>query len=161
MHCCEPERLCRSANVEDLEWWRWIPCGCKRERRAGLADYAISSGDDRRDTQNRLHERQRHDGRVHVQDESMSRANSATRRTRVLIVDDHPMTRAGLVHVIIHKPDMGAAKPKMPPRRSLPWTRKNPIWCSPTSRFPARAGWSLSRTLKRCIPGLPHLLFRF
>ena len=36
----------------------------------------------------------------------MSRANSATRRTRVLIVDDHPMTRAGLVHVINHQPDM-------------------------------------------------------
>jgi DNA-binding NarL/FixJ family response regulator len=27
-------------------------------------------------------------------------------KTRVLIVDDHPMTRAGLVHVINHQPDL-------------------------------------------------------
>jgi DNA-binding NarL/FixJ family response regulator len=36
----------------------------------------------------------------------MSRANPAKNRTRVLIVDDHPMTRAGLVHVINHQPDL-------------------------------------------------------
>lgn len=36
----------------------------------------------------------------------MSRANSATNRMRVLIVDDHPMTRMGLVHVINHEPDL-------------------------------------------------------
>jgi DNA-binding NarL/FixJ family response regulator len=28
------------------------------------------------------------------------------KKTRVLIVDDHPMTRAGLVHVINHQPDL-------------------------------------------------------
>ena len=27
-------------------------------------------------------------------------------KIRVLIVDDHPMTRAGLVHVINHQPDL-------------------------------------------------------
>ena len=30
----------------------------------------------------------------------------AIQKTRVLIVDDHPMTRAGLVHVINHQPDL-------------------------------------------------------
>ena len=36
----------------------------------------------------------------------MSRANPTTNRVRVLIVDDHPMTCAGLVHVINHEPDL-------------------------------------------------------
>jgi DNA-binding NarL/FixJ family response regulator len=35
------------------------------------------------------------------------RAGKATvKKTRVLIVDDHPMTRAGLVHVINHQPEL-------------------------------------------------------
>jgi DNA-binding NarL/FixJ family response regulator len=36
----------------------------------------------------------------------MKRGESAIRRMRVLIVDDHPMTRAGLAHMINHQPDM-------------------------------------------------------
>jgi DNA-binding NarL/FixJ family response regulator len=36
----------------------------------------------------------------------MSGAKAAVKKTRVLIVDDHPMTRAGLVHVINHQPDL-------------------------------------------------------
>jgi DNA-binding NarL/FixJ family response regulator len=36
----------------------------------------------------------------------MSGAKTAVKKTRVLIVDDHPMTRAGLVHVINHQPDL-------------------------------------------------------
>ncbi len=35
------------------------------------------------------------------------RAGRATvKKTRVLVVDDHPMTRAGLIHVINHQPDL-------------------------------------------------------
>jgi DNA-binding NarL/FixJ family response regulator len=36
----------------------------------------------------------------------MRGAKTAVKKTRVLIVDDHPMTRAGLVHVINHQPDL-------------------------------------------------------
>jgi DNA-binding NarL/FixJ family response regulator len=36
----------------------------------------------------------------------MKREKPTVKKTRVLIVDDHPMTRAGLVHVINHQPDM-------------------------------------------------------
>jgi DNA-binding NarL/FixJ family response regulator len=36
----------------------------------------------------------------------MKAGKQTTKKTRVLIVDDHPMTRAGLVHVINHQPDM-------------------------------------------------------
>jgi len=36
----------------------------------------------------------------------MRAGNATVKKTRVLIVDDHPMTRAGLVHVINHQPDL-------------------------------------------------------
>jgi DNA-binding NarL/FixJ family response regulator len=36
----------------------------------------------------------------------MRGAKTTVKKTRVLIVDDHPMTRAGLVHVINHQPDL-------------------------------------------------------
>src|ERR1700736_1074188 len=159
MHRGEPNRLCRPANVEDLEWWRWIPCRCQRERRAGLADYAISSGDDRSDTQNRLSERQRHDGCVHVQDESMSRANSAKRQTRVLIVDDHPMTRAGLVHVINHQPDMvvcGEAENAAEALDALDEGKPDLVLADIT--LPGKSGLELIKDIKAMHPRLPTLV---
>lgn len=36
----------------------------------------------------------------------MRAAKATVKKTRVLVVDDHPMTRAGLVHVINHQPDL-------------------------------------------------------
>jgi two-component system, NarL family, response regulator DevR len=36
----------------------------------------------------------------------MKPGKSVVRPVRVLIGDDHPMTRSGLVHVINHQPDM-------------------------------------------------------
>jgi YesN/AraC family two-component response regulator len=36
----------------------------------------------------------------------MKPAKPSIRRVRVLIVDDHPMTRAGLAHMINHQTDM-------------------------------------------------------
>ena len=36
----------------------------------------------------------------------MKPGKSAIRRVRIMIVDDHPMTRAGLAHMINHQPDM-------------------------------------------------------
>ena len=36
----------------------------------------------------------------------MRAAKATVKKTRVLVVDDHPMTRAGLIHVINHQPDL-------------------------------------------------------
>jgi nitrate/nitrite-specific signal transduction histidine kinase len=122
IHRCEPEQLRGSINVENHGQRRWIPGGREGERRAGLADYGISRGDDRSDFQNRLSERQRHHGGMHIQIEPMTTAKPVAKGTRVLIVDDHPTTRAGLVHLINRQPDLGGVrrKPKMPARRLMP-----------------------------------------
>src|SRR4029077_2060502 len=155
IHRCEPERLCRSAKAEDLEWWCWIPCEC--EKRAGLADYAISSGDDRSDTQNRLGERQRHDGRVHVK--SMSRANLATKRTRLLIVDDHPITRAGLVHLINRQPDMvvcGEAKNAAEALDAVDAGKPDLVLAD--IALPGKSGLELIKDIKAIHPGLSTLV---
>src|SRR4029077_3371634 len=157
IHRCEPERLCRSAKAEDLEWWCWIPCECEREKRAGLADYAISSGDDRSDTQNRLGERQRHDGRVHVK--SMSRANLATKRTRLLIVDDHPITRAGLVHLINRQPDMvvcGEAKNAVEALDAVDAGKPDLVLAD--IALPGKSGLELIKDIKAIHPGLSTLV---
>jgi DNA-binding NarL/FixJ family response regulator len=52
----------------------------------------------------------------------MTTAKPVAKGTRVLIVDDHPTTRAGLVHLINRQPDLGGVrrKPKMPARRLMP-----------------------------------------
>ena len=36
----------------------------------------------------------------------MRAAKATVKKTRILVVDDHPMTRAGLIHVINHQPDL-------------------------------------------------------
>src|SRR5260370_22620279 len=159
IHRCEPERLCRSAKAEELEWWGWIPCGCEREKRAGLADYAISSGDDRSDTQNCLGERRRHDGRAHVQYQSMSRANSTPKRTRLLIVDDHPITRAGLVHLINRQPDMvvcGEAKNAAEALNAVDADKPDLVLADIT--LPGKSGLELIKDIKAIQPGLPTLV---
>lgn len=43
---------------------------------------------------------------MHLQPTPMSAAKSKRNATRVMIVDDHPMTRDGLVHLIDREPDL-------------------------------------------------------
>jgi len=96
---------------------------------------------------------------VHVKDESMSRANSSKRRTRVLIVDDHPMTRAGLVHVIDHQPDMvvcGEAENATEALAALDASQPDLVLADIT--LPGKSGLELIKDIRAIHPGLPTLV---
>ena len=96
---------------------------------------------------------------MHVQEEAMSRANSATRRTRVLIVDDHPMTRAGLVHVINHQPDMvvcGEAENAAKALAAVDAGKPDLVLADIT--LPGKSGLELIKDIKAMHPRLPTLV---
>jgi DNA-binding NarL/FixJ family response regulator len=96
---------------------------------------------------------------VHIQDEWMSRANPATNRTRVLIVDDHPMTRAGLVHVINHQPDLvicGEAENAAEALDAVDARRPDLVLADIT--LPGKSGLELIKDIKAIRPELPILV---
>jgi DNA-binding NarL/FixJ family response regulator len=96
---------------------------------------------------------------VHIQDAWMSRANPATNRTRVLIVDDHPMTRAGLVHVINHQPDLvicGEAENAAEALDAVDARRPDLVLADIT--LPGKSGLELIKDIKAIRPELPILV---
>jgi DNA-binding NarL/FixJ family response regulator len=89
----------------------------------------------------------------------MSRANPATNRTRVLIVDDHPMTRAGLVHVINHQPDLvvcGEAENADEALDAVDACRPDLVLADIT--LPGKSGLELIKDIKAIRPELPILV---
>jgi DNA-binding NarL/FixJ family response regulator len=89
----------------------------------------------------------------------MSRANPATNGTRVLIVDDHPMTRAGLVHVINHQPDLvvcGEAENAAEALDAVDASRPDLVLADIT--LPGKSGLELIKDIKALRPGLPILV---
>jgi DNA-binding NarL/FixJ family response regulator len=93
------------------------------------------------------------------QDEWMSGANPATNRTRVLIVDDHPMTRAGLVHVINRQPDLvvcGEAENAAEALDAVGACRPDLVLADIT--LPGKSGLELIKDIKAIRPGLPILV---
>jgi DNA-binding NarL/FixJ family response regulator len=96
---------------------------------------------------------------VHIQDEWMSRANPAANRTRVLIVDDHPMTRAGLVHVINHQPDLVVcceAENAAEALDAVDACRPDLVLADIT--LPGKSGLELIKDIKAIRPELPILV---
>ena len=96
---------------------------------------------------------------MHIQDEWMSRANPATNRTRVLIVDDHPMTRAGLVHVINHQPDLVVcceAENAAEALDAVDACRPDLVLADIT--LPGKSGLELIKDIKAIHPELPILV---
>jgi len=76
-----------------------------------------------------------------------------------LIVDDHPMTRAGLAHMINHQPDMivsGEAESAAQALAALEASEPDLMLVDIT--LPGKSGLELIKDLKAMHPGLPVLV---
>jgi len=89
----------------------------------------------------------------------MKRGKSTIRRVRVLIVDDHPMTRAGLAHMINHQPDMIVSGEAESAAQALAALETNePDLMLVDITLPGKSGLELIKDLKAMHPGLPVLV---
>ena len=81
------------------------------------------------------------------------------KKTRILIVDDHPMTRAGLVHLINHQPEMvvyGEAEDAAQALDLLASKRPDLMLIDIT--LPGKSGLELVKDVKAMHPDLPMLV---
>jgi DNA-binding NarL/FixJ family response regulator len=89
----------------------------------------------------------------------MSRSNSVTNRMRVLIVDDHPMTRAGLVHLITHQSDLVVCAEAENAADALDAVEASePDLVLADITLPGKSGLELIKDIKAIRPGLPILV---
>jgi DNA-binding NarL/FixJ family response regulator len=89
----------------------------------------------------------------------MRPGKATVRRARVLIVDDHPMTRAGLAHMINHQPDMMVSAEAENAVRALSALEANePDLVLLDITLPGKNGLELIKDLKAMHPGLPVLV---
>jgi len=81
------------------------------------------------------------------------------KKTRILIVDDHPMTRGGLVHLINHQPEMvvyGEAEDAAQALDLLASERPDLMLIDIT--LPGKSGLELVKDVKAMHPDLPMLV---
>jgi DNA-binding NarL/FixJ family response regulator len=81
------------------------------------------------------------------------------KKTRILIVDDHPMTRSGLVHLINHQPEMvvdGEAEDAAQALDLLASKRPDLMLIDIT--LPGKSGLELIKDVKAMHPDLPMLV---
>jgi DNA-binding NarL/FixJ family response regulator len=89
----------------------------------------------------------------------MKPAKSSIRRARVLIVDDHPMTRAGLAHLINHQTDMLASGEAENAAQALAALEVNvPDLVLLDITLPGKSGLEVIKDIKAMRPGLPVLV---
>jgi DNA-binding NarL/FixJ family response regulator len=89
----------------------------------------------------------------------MKRDKSTVRRVRVLIVDDHPMTRAGLAHMINHQPDMIVSGETESAGQALAALEANqPDIVLLDITLPGKSGLEVIKDIKAMHPGLPVLV---
>jgi DNA-binding NarL/FixJ family response regulator len=89
----------------------------------------------------------------------MKQAKPSIRRARVLIVDDHPMTRSGLAHMINHQPDMivgGEAENADQTLAALEVSVPDLVLLDIT--LPGKSGLEVIKDIKAIQPGLPVLV---
>jgi DNA-binding NarL/FixJ family response regulator len=86
----------------------------------------------------------------------MKSGKSTIRRVRILIVDDHPMTRAGLAHMINHQPDMIVSGEAESAAQALAALEANePDLMLLDITLPGKGGLELIKDIKAMRPGLP------
>jgi DNA-binding NarL/FixJ family response regulator len=81
------------------------------------------------------------------------------KKVRILIVDDHPMTRAGLVHLINHQPEMvvdGEAEDAAQALTLL--TSRRPDLMLIDITLPGKSGLELIKDVRAILPDLPMLV---
>jgi DNA-binding NarL/FixJ family response regulator len=89
----------------------------------------------------------------------MKPAKSSIRRVRVLIVDDHPMTRAGLAHMINHQTDMLVSGEAENAAQALAALEVNvPDLVLLDITLPGKSGLEVIKDIKAMRPGLPVLV---
>jgi DNA-binding NarL/FixJ family response regulator len=81
------------------------------------------------------------------------------KKTRILIVDDHPMTRSGLVHLINHQPDMVVDGEAEDAAQALDLLgSKHPDLMLIDITLPGKSGLELIKDVKAMHPDLPMLV---
>jgi DNA-binding NarL/FixJ family response regulator len=81
------------------------------------------------------------------------------KKTRILIVDDHPMTRAGLVHLINHQPEMVVDGEAEDAAQALDLLgSKQPDLMLIDITLPGKSGLELIKDVKAMRPDLPMLV---
>jgi DNA-binding NarL/FixJ family response regulator len=81
------------------------------------------------------------------------------KRTRILIVDDHPMTRGGLVHLINHQPDMSVCGEAEDAAQALDLlTSSHPDFMLVDITLPGKSGLELIKDVKTMRSDLPILV---
>jgi DNA-binding NarL/FixJ family response regulator len=89
----------------------------------------------------------------------MKATKKSNRQFRVLIVDDHPITRAGLVYLINHQPDMTTCAEAENAGRALDAVKDtSPDIALVDITLPGKSGLELIKDIKAIKPELPMLV---
>jgi DNA-binding NarL/FixJ family response regulator len=93
------------------------------------------------------------------QEQSVKKTRQTSKKTRVLIVDDHPMTRSGLAYLINHQPDMIACCEAQNAAQALKGIiRTKPDLVLTDFTLPDKNGLELIKDIKAIAPQLPILV---
>ena len=86
-------------------------------------------------------------------------AEPSSNKTRVLIVDDHPMTRSGLAYLINHQPDMATCCEAQNAAEALEGVlRTKPDLVLTDFALPDKNGLELIKDIRAVRPDLPILV---